>query len=181
MCISVLAASGYVCVSCTVQTGSGCAPFAKLDVSGAEGGPLKVPGLLSNRTGAEAAACSPQTFVSCDCWSTFLHFFKALGGISDEPVCVCVFCTVTFLSCGGSPVTQGPRQGPAVRASIQPFAAQTVGKWRPRFRPTRLANISQQTPSLSSCFLEPQSKYNPARMVDFPPTCPENDGSEILR
>lgn len=116
-----------------------------------------------------------------DCESAFLLFLKLSGAsLTSSVACLCILRRdLSFpAEAAGSAVTQGPRRGPAVRASVQPFPAQTVGKWRPRFRPTRLANILQQASSFPSCFLEPPSKYNPLRMVDFPPVCPKTAAPE---
>lgn len=132
---------------------------------------------------AEAEQCLGKFARSCDCESAFPHFSRLSRASSTS--CVACLCTLrrdlSFpAEAAGSAVTQGPRRGPAVRASVQPFPAQTVGKWRPRFRPTRLANILQQASSFPSCFLEPPSKYNPLRMVDFPPTRLSKNCSSVL-
>lgn len=118
---------------------------------------------------------------SCDCKSAFRHFSELSGAsLTSCVACLCILRRdLSFpAEAAGSVDTQGPRRGPAVRASVQPFPAQTVGKWRPRFRPTRLANILQQASSFPSCFLEPPSKYNPLRMVDFPTVCPKSAAPE---
>lgn len=98
---------------------------------------------------------------------------------SDQPVCVgpvvclcvCLPCDLSFLWRQRAVHYPGSLAGPAVRASVQRFPAQTVGKWEPQFVPQG-SLISNNRPPFSSCFLDQTSKYNAPRAVDFPP-CPK--------
>lgn len=80
---------------------------------------------------------------------------------------MCV-CTVASPSCEGSPLPS-VLSGASVRASVQCFPAQTVGKWEPQSVPQG-SLISNNRLSFSSYFLDQTAKYNTPRVVDFLPS-----------
>lgn len=86
-------------------------------------------------------------------------------------VCLCLRCDLFFLWRQRAVHYPVSLAGPAVRASVQCFPAQTVGKWEPQFVPQG-SLISNNRPSFSSYFLHQMTKYKTPRPVDFLP-CPE--------
>lgn len=95
--------------------------------------------------------------------------FRQVCVLYQRHICVYLHCDLSFL--WRQRAVHYPVSLTSVRASVQCFPAQTVGKWEPQSVPQG-SLISNNRLSFSSYFLDQTAKYNTPRVVDFLP-CPK--------